>query len=312
MSTVCAERESLGQGRSSDGNSDGNMVSFDLFGFLNKLKRLPWAKWEEIRNWSPDQSEWLFKEWVWEVIDSIPAVPFSWVLLSGVSFCRQSCAFHLVSDKHDARALQVLALQLRSPSWLNSHGYLIQELWTISLRWNRQRFGLLAGPAALHKAEGNAHKRESWCQSPQCSVKMALSCLATLRAIPLAPLLPIEMFPPPADCLSHGISLPLLSPRDWYFIFLIFCVSPKTSPCGCQTCCHQKGTVIEMVSLPLLLLCSPFLSHCTVLGGHLCTSLSTGSHLSSLWGGTPGHYPPWTHMENAISAGLCSASTLQA
>lgn len=65
---------------------------------------------------------------MWEVIDSISAAPFSWVLLSGVSFCRQSCASHLVSDKHDARALQVLALQLRPPSWPNSPEYLIQEL----------------------------------------------------------------------------------------------------------------------------------------------------------------------------------------
>lgn len=63
-------------------------------------------------------------------------------------------------------------------------------------------------------------------------------------------------------------------PFPWYFRSFLHMTaissfscgeSPKTSPCGCQMCCHQKGTVAEMVSLPLLLLCSPFLSltlHC--------------------------------------------------
>lgn len=54
------------------------------------------------------------------------------------------------------------------------------------------------------------------------SVQTALPCLATLRAIPLAPLLLTEMFPSPGDPLFHGISPLPLSPHDWYFIFFVW------------------------------------------------------------------------------------------
>lgn len=100
----------------------GTWVCFDLFGFLNKLKRLTWAKWEgsrKVQSWPlwPARSEY------GKSLIPYLLLPFHGSCFQGIIL--QTCASHLLSDKHDARALQVLTLQLRPPSWPILHGYLV-------------------------------------------------------------------------------------------------------------------------------------------------------------------------------------------
>lgn len=128
-----------------------------------------------------------------------------------------------MSAKHHSRALQVLTLQFRPPSWPNSHGYIIQELWNHLIRmkptavqscWQDQQL-----PDSTQSREKCPQEGELVPVSKVILCKRHFPTWQLLEPfIPLAPLL--LMFPSPGDSLFHSISPPPLSPHDWYFIFV--------------------------------------------------------------------------------------------
>lgn len=76
------------------------------------------------------------------------------------------------------------------------------------------------------------------------------------------------MFSSPGDSLFNGISHPPLSPHDWYLILFVW-GKPKD-----PTVCMPDVLAIRKAPRSSAPLSSH--SHCAVLGGHPCTSLSTG------------------------------------